>query len=156
MLKRFSGRYFRAASLQLAREQGPVRLASVQARLCQCLWLLSQSRINHCWSLFGTVARLIFALGLHRNRQAGSNIMTRVEIECRRRTFWSAYSLDNYLSTALGRPRTFNDKDIDQELPSCVDDEDIQDNVDDAASSGQGLSTMFGPVSYAKYYSNWE
>src|SRR6478752_1376479 len=105
-------------------ELGAVRLASVQARLCQCLWLLSQSRINHCWSLFGTVARLALALGLHRSRNARSDSMSRVEIECRRRTFWSAYSLDNYLSAALGRPRTFHDRDIDQKLPSCVDDDD--------------------------------
>ncbi|KAE8135133.1 hypothetical protein BDV38DRAFT_294798 [Aspergillus pseudotamarii] len=146
-----SVRYFRAANQQLAKEQGPVRLASVQARLCQCLWLLSQSRINHCWSLFGTVARLIFALGLHRNRHASSSSMTRLEIECRRRTFWSAYCLDNYISTALGRPRTFNDKDIDQELPSYVEDEEVQDRMDvTAPCGGQGLSTMFGPVSYAK------
>lgn len=128
-----------------------MQLASVQARLCQCLWLLSQSRINYCYSLFGTVARLLFALGLHRNRHPRSNYMGQVEIECRRRTFWSAYSLDNYLSAALGRPRTFNDKDVDQELPSCVNDEDIHDRQDGSiSSSGQGLSSMFGPVSYAK------
>ncbi|PLB49339.1 putative transcriptional activator protein acu-15 [Aspergillus steynii IBT 23096] len=146
-----SVRYFRAASHQLSKEQGSVRLASIQVRLCQCLWFLSQSRINHCWSLFGTIARLIFALGLHRNRHAFSNSMTQVEIECRRRTFWSAYSLDNYLSMALGRPRTFNDKDIDQELPSCVDDDDVHGNIDRSAPScGRGLSVMFGPINYAR------
>ncbi|KAL3489947.1 hypothetical protein BJX62DRAFT_252286 [Aspergillus germanicus] len=146
-----SGRYFRAANQQLSRESGPVRLASIQARLCQCLWLLSQSRINHCWSLFGTVSRLIFALGLHRCRHACSSTMTQVEIECRRRTFWSAYSLDNYLSTALGRPRTFNDKDIDQHFPSCVDDRDISPGTDPLTfPADRGLSTMFGPISYAK------
>ncbi|KAL2834647.1 hypothetical protein BJY01DRAFT_259457 [Aspergillus pseudoustus] len=146
-----SGRYFRAANQQLCNEGGPVRLASIQARLCQCLWLLSQSRINHCWSLFGPVSRLIFALGLHRHRHTCSNTMTQVEIECRRRTFWSAYSLDNYLSTALGRPRTFHDKDIDQHFPSCVEDQDIPKHSDSLSSpADQGPSTMFGPISYAK------
>ncbi|KAH7155972.1 fungal-specific transcription factor domain-containing protein [Dactylonectria macrodidyma] len=146
-----SVRYFRAATHQLSREQGAVRLASVQARLCQCLWLLSQSRINHCWSLFGTVARLAIALGLHRNRHSSSDSMTRLEIECRRRTFWSAYSLDNYLSMALGRPRTFNDKDIDQELPDSVDDDDIDNVMENCNfSPTRGLSVMSGPVAYAK------
>ncbi|KAM5376388.1 hypothetical protein ACJZ2D_005442 [Fusarium nematophilum] len=145
-----SVRYFRAANQQLSKEQGAVRLASVQSRLCQCLWLLSQSRINHCWSLFGTVARLALALGLHRNRHARSDSMTQVEIECRRRTFWSAYSLDNYLSTALGRPRNFHDKDIDQELPSCVDDEDIHSAGRSILPANRGLSVMSGPVAYAK------
>lgn len=74
--------------------------------------------------------------------------MTAVDIECRRRTFWSAYSLDNYLSAALGRPRTFNDKDIDQELPSCVDDEDIMGSS--LLASGPSASVMYGPIAYAK------
>ncbi|GJD01149.1 fungal specific transcription factor domain-containing protein [Colletotrichum higginsianum] len=89
---------------QLSKERGAVRLTSVQARLCQCFWLLSQSRINHCWSLFGTAGHLALAIGLNRNRHAdpagGYNY---IELECRRRTFWCAYSLDNYLSAALGR-----------------------------------------------------
>lgn len=151
--QRFSVRYFRAAKHQLSMEQGAVRLASVQARLCQCLWLLSQSRINHCWSLFGTVARLALALGLHRSRNARSDSMSQVDIECRRRTFWSAYSLDNYLSTALGRPRTFHDRDIDQELPSCVDDDDIDSMNMSIPSPTRGLSVTSGPVAYAKYIS---
>ncbi|KAF5650834.1 hypothetical protein F25303_4211 [Fusarium sp. NRRL 25303] len=146
-----SVRYFQAAEHQLSMELGAVRLASVQARLCQCLWLLSQSRINHCWSLFGTVARLALALGLHRNRNARSDSMSRVEIECRRRTFWSAYSLDNYLSAALGRPRTFHDRDIDQKLPSCVDDDDIDDVNEPISPPSKPLLTFSSaPTAYAK------
>ncbi|KAF9875403.1 hypothetical protein CkaCkLH20_07223 [Colletotrichum karsti] len=140
-------RYFMAASQQLSQEQGSIRLESVQARLLQCLWLLSQSRINHCWSLFGTVARFSFAIGLHRNRVAVS--LDQVQIECRRRTFWSAYSLDNYLSTALGRPRTFHDDDIDQEFPASIDDDDIQpDKILQRPSRGQSI--MSGPVAYSR------
>lgn len=121
-----SAHYYRAAELQLAREKGAVRLASVQARLCQCFYLLSQSRINHCWSLFGTTAHLALAIGLNRNRRADpAGGLSHIDVECRRRTFWCAYSLDNYLSAALGRPRTFHDEDIDQELPSISEDDDI-------------------------------
>ncbi|KAI1034831.1 hypothetical protein LB504_004401 [Fusarium proliferatum] len=141
-----SVRYFQAAEHQLSMELGAVRLASVQARLCQCLWLLSQSRINHCWSLFGTVARLALALGLHRSPNARSDSMSRVEIECRRRTFWSAYSLDNYLSAALGRPRTFHDRDIDQKLPSCVDDDDIDYVNEPISPPSKPLSRIIGGV----------
>ncbi|CAK7201223.1 hypothetical protein SEUCBS139899_003926 [Sporothrix eucalyptigena] len=121
-----SAHYYRAAELQLAREKGAVRVASVQARLCQCFYLLSQSRINHCWSLFGTTAHLALAIGLNRNRRADpAGGLSHIDVECRRRTFWCAYSLDNYLSAALGRPRTFHDEDIDQELPSIAEDDDI-------------------------------
>jgi hypothetical protein len=51
---------------------------------------------------------------------------------------------------ALGRPRTFHDDDIDQELPSCVDDHQIYaDHVNQDSTLGQ--SVMLGPVAYAKY-----
>lgn len=51
---------------------------------------------------------------------------------------------------ALGRPRTFHDDDIDQELPSCVDDHQIYaDHINQDSTLGQ--SVMLGPVAYAKY-----
>ncbi|KZL75298.1 fungal specific transcription factor domain-containing protein [Colletotrichum tofieldiae] len=147
---RGSARYFLAADHQLSKERGAVRLTSVQARLCQCFWLLSQSRINHCWSLFGTAGHLALAIGLNRNRHAdpagGYNY---IELECRRRTFWCAYSLDNYLSAALGRPRTFHDEDIDQELPSCSEDADLHaDHI--TPRMGRGQSLMLAPVAHVK------
>lgn len=121
-----SVRFYLAADHQLSKEKGHVRLASVQARLAQCFYLLSQSRVNHCWSLFGITSQLVFAIGLHRGKKAGSLSGTRrVEFECRRKVFWCAYALDKYLAAALGRPRTFREEDIDQELPSCVDDSSL-------------------------------
>ncbi|KAI0434368.1 transcriptional regulatory protein GAL4 [Xylaria sp. FL1042] len=122
-----STRYFLAAEHQLTKERGPIRLTSAQARLTQCYYLLTQSRINHCWSLFGTVSHLILALGLNRTtRHEKTNDESRiVEVECRRRTFWCAYTLDAFLSVALGRPRTFHDDDINAEFPACLDDDEL-------------------------------
>ncbi len=115
LLSLSSARYFHAAEHQLRAETGEIRLTSVQARLCQCFYLLSESRINHCWSLFGTTAHLLLALGLHRRRKRdSSNSYDMIDTECRKRVFWATYTLDNYLSAALGRPRTFHDDDIDQ------------------------------------------
>lgn len=115
-LTKGSARYFFAAEHQLSKERGAVRLASVQARLLQCFYLLTQSRINHCWNLFGTLSHLAFAIGLHRTRKCDRDPgnVDYVEVESRRRLFWTAYSLDKYLAAALGRPRTFKDEDIDQ------------------------------------------
>ena len=115
MLIARSVRYFSAAEHQLSAEKGEIRLTSIQARLSQCFFLLSQSRINHCWSLFGTTAHLVLALGMNRRRRHESmNKGDLIDNECRKRTFWCAYNLDTYLSAALGRPRTFHDEDIDQ------------------------------------------
>lgn len=116
--------YFHAAEQQLAMETGRPRLSSVQARLCQCFYLLCCSRINHCRSLFGSIAHLIQALGLHR-WQKHVHTVDYIEQETRKRVFWSAYSLDKYLSAVLGRPSIFHDSDIDQELPLLVNDSDL-------------------------------
>ncbi|KAM5381609.1 hypothetical protein ACJA88_004684 [Fusarium oxysporum] len=45
-----SSRYYLAAEHQLSKESGSIRLTSVQARLLQCYYLGTQSRVNHCWS----------------------------------------------------------------------------------------------------------
>ncbi|KAG4034570.1 hypothetical protein MFRU_003g05280 [Monilinia fructicola] len=144
-----SSRYFHAADRQLTSETGGVLLTSVQARLCQCFYLLSQSRVNHCWSLFGTTAHLILALGIHRKRRLESQInVDMIEMECRKRVFWCAYTLDNYLSAALGRPRTFHDDDIDQELPSCVNDSDLTSRHVHVNKS-RAQSIMMAPIAHA-------
>lgn len=145
-----SARYFFAAEHQLSKERGAVRLASVQARLLQCFYLLTQSRINHCWSLFGTTAHLALAIGLNRGRRYdASATVDFVELESRRRTFWVAYSLDKYLSAALGRPRTYKDEDIDQELPTVVNDSDLHPQYI-APSTSKSPSHMMAPVEHIK------
>ncbi|KAF2274656.1 uncharacterized protein EI97DRAFT_459936 [Westerdykella ornata] len=121
-----SAQYYFAAERQLAKERGACTLSSVQARLVECYYLLAQSRINQCWSLFGTTAHLALAIGLNRSRRGDSSgKVDYLELECQRRTFWSAYVLDKFLSAALGRPMTLRDPDIDQELPTVINDDDL-------------------------------
>ncbi|KAF5007415.1 hypothetical protein FDECE_6263 [Fusarium decemcellulare] len=144
-----STRYYLAAEHQLTKERGSVRLASVQARLTQCYYLLTQSRINHCWSQFGTVSNLALAIGLNRNRRSDATSgVSMVEIECRRRTFWCAYTLDAYLSIALGRPRSFHDDDIDAPLPACVDDDQLTHERITTSPLNRSPSTMLASFAH--------
>lgn len=143
-----SFRYFLAAEKQLAAEKGEIRLTSVQARLCQCFYLLSKSRLNHCWSLFGTTAHLVMAMGMHRRRRLEPKTDL-IDHECRKRVFWCAYSLDKYLSSALGRPRTFHDEDVDQELPTCVNDSDLHHHRMTPTSS-RAQSIMLAPIAHIR------
>ncbi|KAL2787193.1 fungal-specific transcription factor domain-containing protein [Aspergillus keveii] len=149
-----SERYYLAAEHQLSKEKGSIRLTSVQARLTQCYYLLTQSRINHCWSLFGTVSHLALAIGLNRNRRPDPAAgITHIEAECRRRTFWCAYTLDAYLSAALGRPRSFHDDDVDTELPACVEDHELlaaQINMPMTPAPTRSLTTMLAPLAHMK------
>ncbi|RDW62390.1 hypothetical protein BP6252_11823 [Coleophoma cylindrospora] len=125
--KEQSRNFFAAAERKLSSESGHPRLESVQARLAQCLYLLGSSRINQAWYIFGTTCQIIVALGLHRKRfpQAPGTVYSLVEIECRKRAFWSCYTLDAYFSVILGRPRNFRDEDIDQCLPERLKDADL-------------------------------
>ncbi|KAL1882091.1 hypothetical protein VTK73DRAFT_2500 [Phialemonium thermophilum] len=126
-----SDRYFQAAAELTRAETGLPRLESAQARLIQVLYLLQTSRMNQAWYVFGTTSQIIQALGLHRRAgkmKHGSSRSSKpdyVNAQCRKRTFWSAYIIDKYLSVVFGRPMQHRDEDIDQDFPDCVNDEDM-------------------------------
>lgn len=133
-------------------EIGPARLESVQARLAQCLYLMSSSRTNQAWYLFGTTAQLITSLGLH-SRRYSRTTHTRsglIEAECRKRVFWSAYTLDKYFNIILGRPGMFRDEDVDQQLPARMNDSDL-DTDQERPSSSWNQCIMDAPVYHIKY-----
>ncbi|KAI0414706.1 fungal-specific transcription factor domain-containing protein [Xylaria grammica] len=144
-------RCFLAAQQAISRETGPASLSTVQALLGACFCLLTRSRLAHCWSLFGTTARLILALGLHRRKkkpEVGLYPPTGfIELECGKRTFWAAYTLDRYLSAILGRPCAFHDDDIDQEPPAIVEDQNLNsDSI--IADDKRNMNTMLAPFSH--------
>jgi hypothetical protein len=97
------------------------------------------------------MSQMILALGLHRKRYSQSSGATSslVEVELRRQVFWSAYTLDKYLSVMLGRPSIFRDEDIDQRLPDELNDCDIATTGRDAKAK-TSLSVSEGPVFHAK------
>jgi hypothetical protein len=110
-------------------ETGFPKLESAQARLIQVLYLLMSSRFNQAWYAFGHALQVLSAMGLHRreDRKRPSPSYTRdyIQEQCRKRTFWVAYTLDKYLGVIFGRPRHYHDDDIDQDFPDAVNDEDM-------------------------------
>ncbi|OAP56571.1 hypothetical protein AYL99_08683 [Fonsecaea erecta] len=119
--------FLEAAQRRLQKESGAPSLDSVQARLVECLHLLSTRHANEVYSKFGTTVALIITLGLHRRRRPGGykSEIGAVEHECRKRAFWAAYVLDRYLSVMGGRPRTLQDFDTDQDFPARVHDDEL-------------------------------
>ncbi|PTB61872.1 hypothetical protein BBK36DRAFT_1130765 [Trichoderma citrinoviride] len=109
-------------------EKGYPRLESAQARIVQVLYLLTTSRFNYSWYIFGNALQLISALGLQRRadwRRRHKSAADYIEKQCSLRTFWTAYILDNYLGVVFGRPRHFHDDNIDQDLPDRINDENM-------------------------------
>ena len=75
---------------------------------------------------------LAYANGLHRNstvQKPDGIALSLIEIEERRRTFWSIYYLDTFLSLIFGRPPSISETDIDAELPQSVKDSLITADV---------------------------
>ncbi|PWY83701.1 fungal-specific transcription factor domain protein [Aspergillus sclerotioniger CBS 115572] len=146
-----SEQWYAASKYMTSLESGPPRLETVQARLGQCLYLLSTSRANECWYSFGTALQLVTALGLHRKFPGklpkGGN--TYLERELRKRILWSAYMLDRYLSVMFGRPRLLHDEDIDQDLPDEVNDEDMLQD-DPAQRTGSADCMMVASILHFK------
>ncbi|KAJ5349118.1 uncharacterized protein N7506_002371 [Penicillium brevicompactum] len=145
--------WFAASKYMSSLEVGPPRLETIQARLCQCLYLLSSSRANECWYSFGTTTQLVTALGLHRrlSGKLSKNGGSCLELELRRRIFWSVYTLDKYLSIMFGRPRLLHDEDIDQDLPDEMNDDDLLEE-DPTRRTGSTDSMMIASVLHYRIY----
>lgn len=141
--------YFQAAQMKLASETGKVRLESVQARLAVCLYLMHTSRPNQAWYTFGITCQILTALGMHRAGGATTSQLDTITIECRKRAFWSAFSLDTYLSVIIGRPTLLHSDDADQKFPEAVDDDEITANAV-VRGTWQKDPVMQGAIFHAK------
>lgn len=118
--------YYVQADSLLSNETGAPNLASVQARFLSVLYLLSSSRAHKAWFTFGTTVQLMMVLGFHSKRsRIGSVEDDLIRKECQRRVLWCSYTLDKYLSIILGRPRLWQDEDLDEQLPTRINDQDL-------------------------------
>ena len=100
--------------------------------------------------MFGIVSQLALAVGLNRSTRAG---LSDIEVECRRRTCWCAYTLDAHLSIVLGRSQLFHDEDVDTEHPADEEDERLGDSQSAASSTPSGFSTMLAPLAHIRFVS---
>ncbi|KAJ5793205.1 transcriptional regulator family: Fungal Specific TF [Penicillium pulvis] len=96
----------------------PTTLPLLQAAFTAQLTITSLLRLNAASRVGGIITRTAFHLGLHRcpGRFACFNSE---EADIRRRLFWSIYSLERYLSQALGVPLSIRDDDIDVCYPGA-------------------------------------
>lgn len=119
--------YYKKAESLLAEETGPPRLESLQARFAAVQYLLASSRPNKGLFTFGTMVQLLQAVGIHRRRveRAGASPLDSIVVECHRRLFWCAFTMDKYLSIIMGRMPLLHIDDTNQALPMAVNDEDI-------------------------------
>ncbi|KAJ9139384.1 Zn 2cys6 transcription factor [Pleurostoma richardsiae] len=139
------GEFYENMGMMSSKEDAPARTA--------LLFMVFAQAKEYTPSL-GTandISARYFLMAEHQLSKERGGSFSHIDVECRRRVFWCAYSLDNYLSAALGRPRTFHDADIDAELPSVIDDSDLH-----AALSApphpirRGQTIMLAPVAHVR------
>ena len=97
-------------------------LTSLQALIYMILFLQSSAKLSTCYAYLGIAIRSALRLGLHRSFDDN---FTPIEAEVRKRTFWVIRKMDIYVGAMLGLPQTLSDDDIDQDLPTEVEDENI-------------------------------
>lgn len=131
-------------------EMGYPKLESAQARILQALYLLQSSRMSKAWFTFGAATQISAVIELHRKQGRVKAQYDYITAQCRKRTFWVAYTIDMYLSVVFGRPRHFHDEDIDQEFPDSVNDEDMTPSGPTAQSKMYDDSYIDGVILHAK------
>lgn len=87
------------------------------------LFIQSFSNLSTCYGFVGIALRSALRMGLHRDLP--HNQGTAIDAESRRRVFSVCRQLDIYVSALLGFPMLLNGEDIDQPLPTPIDDEFI-------------------------------
>lgn len=104
----------------------------------QALALLTHSMRNFpkpgaAWYMSSTTFLLAVELGFHRSQKAwaeNSSKMDQLEIEMRKRIFWTMHALVINLSGKLGRPLPISLDDVDVEFPEPLDDSLPGEDVD--------------------------
>lgn len=98
-------------------------LTSLQALLFMILFIQSISNLSTCYGFVGIALRSALRMGLHRHLPHIK--LNPIESETRKRVFYICRQMDTYVSALLGFPLLLNDEDIDQPLPTPVDDQFI-------------------------------
>lgn len=115
---------------------------AIQTIMMLILFLQCSARLSTCYSYIGVALRSALREGLHRKLDHPN--FNPIELEIRKRIFWTIYKMDIYVNTMLGLPRSISLDDIDQDLPRELDDENITDDAylpqEDGKLSSSGIA----------------
>lgn len=103
-------------------------IISIQTIVMMIMYLQCSARLSTCYSYIGIALRSAVKEGLHRNLSIFQNSRRKldpIEVDTRKRLFFTIYKMDIYINSLLGLPRSINEDEFDQELPEDLDDENI-------------------------------
>ncbi|KAL6930171.1 hypothetical protein ACO0SA_001578 [Hanseniaspora valbyensis] len=102
-------------------------LHSIQTTIMLFMFLQCSARLSTCYIFIGIAMRSALREGYHRFIPEGTPGYTLLDIEMRKRTFFTIYKMDIYVNNMLGLPKAISSNDFDQQLPLEFEDEFITD-----------------------------
>ncbi|KAI4177293.1 MAG: hypothetical protein LQ348_005841, partial [Seirophora lacunosa] len=115
-------------------------LQDVQAMAMLCIHLRALPKPGACWMMASTTLNLAIELGLHRSMRSwapASRKISVLEMELRKRIFWSVLVIHIIISGKLGRPMALREEDYDVELPQAIDDDLLSEEGFDTSREGK-------------------
>ncbi|KAI9704979.1 MAG: hypothetical protein M1836_006759 [Candelina mexicana] len=115
-------------------------IQDVQALALICIHLRNFPKPGASWTVTNYTMTLALELGLNRSAAAWNQSIEQknlLEIEIRKRVFWSILLLLVQISSKLGRPMPLRTEDFDIEIPEAIDDELISHEGIDTSKLGK-------------------
>ena len=114
-------------------------LADVQALALLCVHVRNLPKPGASWMLTSITLNLAIELGLHRSAKNWAPTVKRsvLEIETRKRVFWSINWILVLVGGSLGRPMALKAEDWDVEMPEMIDDELLSEDGIDRSRPGR-------------------
>jgi Fungal specific transcription factor domain len=116
----------------------------VQALAMICMHLRNFPKPGASWILSSITMSLAIELGMHRSVKRWSSEQTpnALDIEMRKRTFWSILVIHVTLSGKLGRPMHLKAADFDVEHPEPIDDDLLSEAGIDTSRTGKCIHSI--------------
>ena len=114
-------------------------LADVQALALLCIHVRNLPKPGASWMLTSMTLNLAIELGLHRSAKNWAPCVTRnlLEMETRKRVFWSIIWIHVLVGGSLGRPMALKSGDWDVEMPEMIDDDLLSEDGIDRSKPGK-------------------
>ena len=141
--------YFQAALKLLPdiHEEGSVLFVEVLGLVSYFMQILN--RRDAAFLYIGLAVRMAISLGMH--QEVTNSVMDDVELEHRRRIWWTTYSMDRILCVKSGNPISIHDEDIDAAWPTPLPSLDLDPAHATILSHYSKLSRILGKISEDVY-----
>jgi hypothetical protein len=117
-------------------------VADLQALALICAHVRNFPKPEASWVIVNLTFNKMIEQGYHRASKPGSGTapaMSVLELEMRKRVFWSVLAIHVTVSGKLGRPMALREEDYDVDLPMAIDDDLLSAEWSDTSKPGKCL-----------------